>query len=171
MENGFIIFVLHATNQTPKYPCQLYYSFLKNIYLYVWLHWALVAACRIFSCSTWALTAWSGIEPRSLHWEHGVLATGPSGKSQLYYSCVYYKLSSVLLRLKFFNDKNTITLSFINSLCFTLTLAKVSFISNRPEFVSSTNKENLKDLWKQVLQNIDLSKQQVLDRSIWAGIT
>ena len=156
MEDGFIIFVLHATNKTPKYPCQLYYSFLKNIYLYIWLHWALVAACRIFSCSTWALIAW--IEPSSpalgawslSHWTIRELPV-------VLFFCLLQTLISPSM-LEIFQWQKTITLSFINSLCFTLTLAEVSFISNRPEFVSSTNKENLRALWKEVLQNIDLSK-------------
>ena len=39
------------------------------IYIYIWLHWALVAACRI-------LVPWVGIKPRPLHWEHKVLNTG-----------------------------------------------------------------------------------------------
>ena len=45
-------------------------------------------ACGIFSCgmrtlssSMWDLVPWPGIEPGPLHWKHGVLATGPPGKS------------------------------------------------------------------------------------------
>ena len=34
-----------------------------------------------FSCGMCDLVPWVGIESRSLHWEHGVLATGPPGKS------------------------------------------------------------------------------------------
>ena len=33
------------------------------------------------SCSMWDLVPWSGIECRPLHWERGVLATGPPEKS------------------------------------------------------------------------------------------
>ena len=32
------------------------YLFIFNIYLFIWLHWVLVAACGIFSCSMWALS-------------------------------------------------------------------------------------------------------------------
>ena len=31
--------------------------------LAAWLFWVLVAACRIFGCSTWDLVPWPGIEP------------------------------------------------------------------------------------------------------------
>ena len=33
------------------------------------------------SCRMWGLVPWRGIEPGPLHWEQGVLATGPPGKS------------------------------------------------------------------------------------------
>lgn len=84
----------------------------------------------------------------------------------LFLHYISYKLSSVLPHLKFFSNKITTALSFINSLCFTLMPAEVSLSSSKPEFVSSTKKENFRALWKEVLQNIDLSKNQVLDRSI-----
>ena len=32
-------------------------------HLAAWLFWVLVAACRIFGCSTWDLVPWPGIEP------------------------------------------------------------------------------------------------------------
>ena len=59
--------------------------FFFNMYLFIWLHLVLDAACRIFpfgmwtlSCSMWDLVPWPGIEPRpptletwSLsHWTH-----------------------------------------------------------------------------------------------------
>ena len=40
----------------------------------------LLAAYRIFSCGIWDLVPWPGVEPRPLHWELRVLATGPPGK-------------------------------------------------------------------------------------------
>ena len=71
--------------------------FFLNIYLFSWLHQVLavapgslilVAAGRIFSygmltlgCGFQDLVPWPGIEPRPLHWEHGVSATEPLGKS------------------------------------------------------------------------------------------
>ena len=39
-----------------------YFSF-KSFYLFIWLHWVLVIARGILSCSTWDLGPWSGIEP------------------------------------------------------------------------------------------------------------
>ena len=50
-------------------------------YLFIWLCWVLVVACELLVHSMWNLVPWPGIEPRPLHWEHGVLATGPPGKS------------------------------------------------------------------------------------------
>ena len=40
----------------------------------------LLGPYRIFSCGIWDLVPWPGIEPRPLHWELRVLATGPPGK-------------------------------------------------------------------------------------------
>ena len=49
------------------------FCFLKNTYLFIWLHQVLVAACRVFDlrcglqtlrCGTWDLVPLSGIEPR-----------------------------------------------------------------------------------------------------------
>ena len=54
------------------------YFSLKNFYLFIWLRQVLVTACRIlFSCDMWELVPWQGSKPGLLHWEHGVLATGP----------------------------------------------------------------------------------------------
>ena len=59
-----------------------FFLFLKNIYLFIWQHQVLVAAHGVFSCGTWDLVPWPGIDPRGpLHWEHGVLTTGPPGQS------------------------------------------------------------------------------------------
>ena len=41
-----------------------------------------------FSCSMWDLVPWAGIKPGSLHWECGVLVTGPLGKSL---QCSFFK--------------------------------------------------------------------------------
>ena len=59
--------------------------------LFVWLHQALVAAWGTFDlrCSMQDLSVVTfrlyfpaqRLNPGSLHWEHGVLATGPLGKS------------------------------------------------------------------------------------------
>ena len=51
-----------------SYACPTLY--LLKIYLFTWLNWVLVTACRIFSCSMrtlncnmWDLVPWPGIEP------------------------------------------------------------------------------------------------------------
>ena len=91
-----ISFCLHS------WPMLLLNTF-QNLFLYflcVWLFRVLVAACgilimvgRIFSggvrdsqlrvpsCGVWDLAPLPGTEPGPLHWECGVLATGPPGKS------------------------------------------------------------------------------------------
>ena len=76
----------------PEILCSLFF----NIYLFIWLCWALVAAhgifiaaCGIFlvatrgifGCGMWDLAPDQGSNPDPLHWEHGALATGPPGKS------------------------------------------------------------------------------------------
>ena len=35
--------------------CDFLFSMVFDIYLFIWLHWLLVAACGIFSCSMWTL--------------------------------------------------------------------------------------------------------------------
>ena len=59
-------------------------------YLFICLHWVLVAACGIFSygmqtidCGLWVLVPWPGTKPQPLHWEHRVFASGPPGKCLL----------------------------------------------------------------------------------------
>ena len=56
--------------------------------VFIWLHQGLVAACGIFSCGMqtlgcgmWNLAPCLWITHRHLCWEHGVLVTGPPGKS------------------------------------------------------------------------------------------
>ena len=56
------------------------FFFLVKIY---WLCWVLIAACGILSCSIWDLVPWPGIQPRLPALGHGVLASGPPGKSQI----------------------------------------------------------------------------------------
>ena len=50
-----------------------------EIYLFIWLHWVLVVACKILvvACGTWFPD--QGSNPRPLHWERGILATRPQG--------------------------------------------------------------------------------------------
>ena len=85
-------YALHSSSQWLTH-----YISLKNIYLFIWLHQILFAACRILSCGMWDILPWSGIEPR--HWEHRVSATGPSGKPQhiifLFNSLVKFCLSTL----------------------------------------------------------------------------
>ena len=74
-------------------PSRMRVSFLLIIgflkYIFIWLLRVLAAACEIFivacgifSCSTWGLAPDQGSNPGPLHWERGVLTTGPPGKSQ-----------------------------------------------------------------------------------------
>ena len=50
--------------------------FFKKDYLFLF-----ILSAQGLSCNMWDLVPWPGVEPRPLHWEHGVLATGPPGKS------------------------------------------------------------------------------------------
>ena len=50
------------------------FSSFKKKYLFLWLSQVLVAACGIQFPD-------QGLNPSPLHWELGVLATGPPGKS------------------------------------------------------------------------------------------
>ena len=51
-------------------PCQLSILLLfLNVYLlFIWLHQILVTACGIFSCGTWDLVPWPGIEYGPPEW-------------------------------------------------------------------------------------------------------
>ena len=62
-------------------------------YLFIWLHWVLFPARGVFrcglgtlSCDTWDLVSWAGMKPRLLHWDCGVLATGPPRKSWKFFN-------------------------------------------------------------------------------------
>ena len=50
--------------------------FLKEDYLFIWLHGVLVASCGLWFPD-------QGSNPGPLHWELRGLATGPQGKSRL----------------------------------------------------------------------------------------
>ena len=65
-----------------NFLADVYYPHLKK-YLFNRLHSVLVVARGIFCCGVWDLVSWPVIKPRSLHWEHRVLATRPPGKSQI----------------------------------------------------------------------------------------
>ena len=75
-----------------------FYIFLKYFYfLYIYIYLSIfiyLAAPNLsfyyltmlcLSCRMQDLVTWPGIEPSSLHWEWGVLATGPPGKSLFVY--------------------------------------------------------------------------------------
>ena len=57
-------FIMPALQALWSFVYSIYLFFL--IYLFIWLHWVLVAACRIFSCGMWDLAPWPGIKPRPL---------------------------------------------------------------------------------------------------------
>ena len=70
----------------------LKYLFYNFIILFIWPCQILVVACGIFrcgmptlNCSMWGLVPWPGMEPGPLHWKHGILVTGPPGKSSYLY--------------------------------------------------------------------------------------
>ena len=78
-ENGLYIILLIL--------CSEFNFFKYSIYLFgctgslLWHVGSLVVACKLV-VETWDLIPWPGIKSRPpLHWEHGVLATEPSGKS------------------------------------------------------------------------------------------
>ena len=57
------------------------FFFPPNIYLFMWLYWVFVAACKLsaVACGIWFLEQGSDLGP--LHWECGVSDTGPPVKS------------------------------------------------------------------------------------------
>ena len=70
---------------SPPSSCTDLFFFLINSF--IWLHWVLFEALRIFdlSCGMWDLVPWPGIKPKSSALGVWVLATGPPGKF-LYWS-------------------------------------------------------------------------------------
>ena len=60
-------------------PLSLQQSYVKSWIIF--LGFTFFAACGLFSGGMWDVVPWPGIEPTPLHWEHGVLAPGPPGKS------------------------------------------------------------------------------------------
>ena len=75
---------------------------LLLLIFFIWLHWVLAAACRIFSCSMgtlscsmWDVVLWLGIVPKTPALEgRWHLNTGLPGKSLL--PAVFWKILSVL---------------------------------------------------------------------------
>ena len=66
--------------------CKTFFFLNIYFYLFLWLCWVLVVACKIFSCGMWTLSCgmwdlvpWPGNETG--HWGCRVLATGPPGRS------------------------------------------------------------------------------------------
>ena len=58
------------------YMCHLFKKF-------IWLLSILVVSHQVFTfhCGMWDLLPWRELKPGPLHWEHGVLATGPPENS------------------------------------------------------------------------------------------
>ena len=123
--------VLDSSYFFPQTPTN---SFLSSFYfIFIWMH-QIVAACRIFSCGMWDLVPGPGIKPRSLQWEHEVLATGPPEKSQQCsfdwvsmsrHSCHTESLSKISFKNPFSS-----TLSFLKG--FTRQLLHPFFLSISP---------------------------------------
>ena len=71
----------HFTSRPPEFSGLGFCLFFKHLFTYLavpglsWGIWTL-------SCSVRDLVPWPGIEPGPLHWEHGVLPTGPPEKSR-----------------------------------------------------------------------------------------
>ena len=59
----------------------IFFRFFSKKYLFIWLHWVLIAAYGIFDlrCGLWDPVPWPGIESWP-PWECRVLVTGPLGK-------------------------------------------------------------------------------------------
>ena len=62
------------------------------------LHAGFINGMQTLSCGMWDLVPWPRVAPRSLHWECGVLATGPPGKS-------HFKDTLILKVARCFLDK------------------------------------------------------------------
>ena len=98
-----------------------FYILFKNIviYLFIWLHWVLVAAheifsgsCEIFPCDAWVVQMWykglvtlqhvgfwfpdQELNPCPLHLEGGLFTVGATGKSQspVLFFVFFYSLSA-----------------------------------------------------------------------------
>ena len=82
----------------------LHPSFLKKKFIYLfWLPWVLVAARGIFVVVRRQLVAEcriqfpdQGSNPGPLHWEHGVLTTGPPGKAPFFILLISTHMSTSL---------------------------------------------------------------------------
>ena len=77
----------------------MYMCIFLNIYLFIYLapprlscgmQALLVAACELLVAACRIYFPDQGSNPGRVHWEHGVLATGPQGKSLHVYVYVYY---------------------------------------------------------------------------------
>ena len=73
--------------------------FFKNIHSFIWLHQVLVLGCGIFSCDMWHLVPSQGSNLGPLHWEWGVLATGPPGQSLCWKCLITSNYFLILLNL------------------------------------------------------------------------
>ena len=61
----------------------LFFFLQKYFCLFIGLRWVFVVAQGILSWGMWDLGPWPGMNPGPLHWECGVLATGPPGSPAL----------------------------------------------------------------------------------------
>ena len=48
-----------------------------KIFLFIWLSWVLVAACKLLVVTCWVHFPAQELNLDPLHWQFGVLATGP----------------------------------------------------------------------------------------------
>ena len=103
----------------------------KNIYIYIYLfiqaaQGVSVVACRIFTVACGILQLWhvksqlqqaygiqlpdQGSNPGPPHWEHGVLATGPPGKSLCFFSIALCFFVSKHYHIHFWPTKRSVIL-------------------------------------------------------------
>ena len=68
--------------KTPFHFHRFWFCFVLFFLIFIYLA-VPGLSCGVFSCSIWNLVSRLGSNPGPLHWEHGVLATGPAGESLL----------------------------------------------------------------------------------------
>ena len=130
------------------------------LYLFIWLHWVLAAACRIFSCGMWrALVPQPGIEPgppalqafHLSHWTAGEVpnanvwkewwAIQTNGKSENQFICYSplcfpcYRLTSMLSRLLVGHIVGCCVLAFFLSKFYLLIKVEKKYFFLFPRFI------------------------------------
>ena len=79
--NAEFSFLLPVHGQIYLFFILIYWFVCAGFWLWHTGFLIFIATCGILGCSMWDLVSWPGIKHGPLHWELGVLATGPLGKS------------------------------------------------------------------------------------------